>query len=67
MSNKPGSLWDLFSNDNKDKNDDELEKKMKNYNLEEWEKEEVRKGHSDITDFEEDDRDDDDYYGEDDE
>ena len=39
---------------------------MKNYNLEEWEKEEVRKGHQDITSFEEDDlEDDDDYYGED--
>ena len=66
MSNKPGSFWDLFGNDDKDKKDDELEKKMKNMNLEEWKKEEVRKGHADITDFEEDDRDDDDYYGEDD-
>lgn len=65
MSNKPGSFWDLFSND-KDKKDEELEKKMFNMNLEEWEKEEVRKGHADIADFEEDDRDDDDYYGEDD-
>lgn len=62
-----------FQNDNKEKVNNssskinnELEKKMSNYNLEEWEKEEVRKGHADITSFEEDDTEDGDYYDEDD-
>lgn len=65
MSGEKGP-FDFWGTDNKSDKDDELEKKMKNYNLEEWEKEEVRKGHQDITSFEEDDlEDDDDYYGED--
>ena len=41
---------------------------MKMYNLDDWQKEEVRKGHYSPYNFEEDDSDDeDDYYSEDDE
>ena len=47
--------------------DNDLEKKMDEAGLEEWEKEEVRKGNQDIFNFEEEELEDDDYYSEDDE
>ncbi len=51
-----------------DKEKDELEEEMDNLGLEDWQKEEVRKGRYDPWNFEEDDSDDeDDYYHEDDE
>ncbi len=53
--------------DDKDDKDDDLEERMEEAGLEEWEKEEVRKGNQDIFNFEEEDLEDDDYYSEDDE
>ena len=50
-----------------DNEDDDLEERMEEAGLEEWEKEEVRKGNQDIFNFEEEDLEDDDYYSEDDE
>ena len=40
---------------------------MEEAGLEEWEKEEVRKGNQDVFNFEEEELEDDDYYSEDDE
>ena len=59
-------LFDLFnSQDNSDK---ELEERMNNLDLEEWQKKLVREGKYDPENFEEDDSsDEDDYYHEDDE
>lgn len=48
------------NDDNKDENDEVYN------NLEDWQKEEVKKGNQDPWDFEEEDRDDDNYYSEDD-
>ena len=48
-------------------NNDELEKKLRNSNLEEWEKDLVRSGQYNIEDFEDDndgEEEDDDYYEE---
>ena len=56
-------LFDLLNNDDKD----DLEERMEEAGLEEWEKEEVRKGNQDIFNFEEEELEDDDYYAEDDE
>jgi len=53
--------------DDNDERDEELEERMEEAGLEEWEKEEVRKGNQDIFNFEEEDLEDDDYYSEDDE
>ena len=53
--------------DDKDDKDDDLEERMEEAGLEEWEKEEVRKGNQDIFNFEEEDLEDDDYYSEDEE
>ena len=51
-----------------DKDDDELEERMNNLDLEDWQKDLVREGTYDPENFEEDDSDDeDDYYHEDDE
>ena len=56
-------LFDLFKDEN-----NELEQRMKNLDLEDWQKELVRNGEYDPENFEEDDSlDDDDYYHEDDE
>jgi hypothetical protein len=49
------------------KDDEELEKEMDVYDLEDWEKEEVKKGEYDPWNFEEEDLEEDDYYYEDDE
>ena len=51
-----------------DKDDDELEERMNNLDLEDWQKELVREGTYDPENFEENDsEDEDDYYHEDDE
>ena len=51
-----------------DKDNDELEERMDNLDLEEWQKDLVREGKYDPENFEEDDsEDEDDYYHEDDE
>ena len=51
-----------------DKDDDELEERMNNLDLEDWQKDLVREGKYDPENFEEDDStDEDDYYHEDDE
>lgn len=46
-------------------NDEELEEQMNNYNLEDSEKELVRDGLYDVTSFDEEELEDDDYYNED--
>jgi hypothetical protein len=58
-------LFDILDLDTSDK--DDLEQRMEEASLEEWEKEEVRAGNQDIFNFEEEDLEDDDYYSEDDE
>jgi hypothetical protein len=61
-------FFDLLNSVGVDDNeDDDLEERMEEAGLEEWEKEEVRKGNQDIFNFEEEDLEDDDYYSEDDE
>lgn len=56
-------LFDLFKDEN-----NELEQRMNDLDLEDWQKELVRNGEYDPENFEEDDSlDDDDYYHEDDE
>ena len=65
-----GILAGLLLDNNGDSNDvdEDLEREMEMYNLNDWQKEEVRKGHYSPYNFEEDDSDDeDDYYSEDDE
>jgi hypothetical protein len=61
-------FFDLLNSVGVDDNeDDDLEERMEEAGLEEWEKEEVRKGNQDIFNFEEEDLEDDDYYSEDEE
>ncbi len=60
-------FFDLLNSVGVDDKDDDLEERMEEAGLEEWEKEEVRKGNQDIFNFEEEDLEDDDYYSEDDE
>ena len=50
-----------------DKEDNDNDEELDNYGLEDWEKEEVKKGNEDIFNFEEEDLEDDDYYSDDDE
>lgn len=54
-----------YFNDKKNKTSNKNDKKLDEYGLEEWEKEEVKKGNEDIWNFEEEDLEDDDYYSED--
>ena len=61
------NFLDNIKTDEEKRKKEELEKKMKNLNLEEWEKDEIRKDNYDITSFEDDnenDVEDDDYYEE---
>ena len=58
-------LFDLLNSI--DEEDDDLEQRMEDAGLEEWQKEEVRKGNQDVFNFEEEELEDDDYYSEDDE
>jgi hypothetical protein len=48
------------------KDPDYTEEDLDDYGLTDWEKDEIKKGNQDIWDFEEEDKDDDSYYGEDD-
>ena len=59
-------FFDILNSIDDDK-DPELEERMEEAGLEEWEKEEVRKGNQDVFNFEEEELEDDDYYSEDDE
>ena len=52
--------------DDKKRKQQELEKEMENQGLEDWQKEEVKKGNYDPWNFEEEDLEEDDYYFEDD-
>ena len=59
---------DLFSSIKKNDYDSDLEERMNNLELEDWQKDLVREGKYDPENFEEDDSsDEDDYYHEDDE
>ena len=58
-------LFDLLNSI--DEEEDDLEQRMEDAGLEEWQKEEVRKGNQDVFNFEEEELEDDDYYSEDDE
>ncbi len=60
-------FFDILNSVDTDDRDDELEQRMEEAGLEEWEKEEVRKGNQDVFNFEEEELEDDDYYSEDDE
>ena len=60
-------FFDLLNSvDTKDR-DEELEQRMKDLDLEEWQKELVREGKYDPENFDEEVEDEDDYYSEDDE
>lgn len=61
-----GPLFDLLTGGKTEEKDEELEKKMNALNLEDWQKELVRKGEYDPENFEEEDLEEDDYYYEDD-
>ena len=60
-------FFDILNSVGVDDKDDDLEARMEEAGLEEWEKEEVRKGNHDVFNFEEEELEDDDYYSEDDE
>ncbi len=60
-------FFDILDSVDTDDRDDELEQRMEDAGLEDWEKEEVRKGNQDVFNFEEEELEDDDYYYEDDE
>ena len=62
-----GLLFDLLTGGKTEEKDEELEKKMNALNLEDWQKELVRKGEYEPENFEEEDLEEDDYYYEDDE
>lgn len=59
-------LFEIFfddeKNEKKKKNIEDLEKEMDLYDLDEWEKEEVREGNYEPEDFNDDDLTEDDYY-----
>ena len=73
-----GFLQDLFKEDKKTKEDNDMlfedkidkpeytDEELDDYGLMDWEKEEVKKGNQNPWDFEEEDKEDDDYYSEDD-
>ena len=77
-----GLFDDLFGNDKKksqqaagllsfmdqeqDNDSDYTDEELNDYGLENWEKEQVKKGENDPWNFEEEDLEDDDYYSEDD-
>ena len=61
-----GLLFDLLTGGNSDDKNKELEKKMDDLDLEEWQKELVRKGEYEPENFEEEDLEEEDYYYEDD-
>ena len=56
-----------YMNDEEDNNSEYTDEEIDSYGLEDWQKEEVKKGNYDPWSFEEEDLEDDDYYGEDDE
>lgn len=55
-----------YMNDEQDNNSEYTEEELDSYGLEDWQKEEVKKGNQDPWNFEED-LEDDDYYSDDDE
>ncbi|MBQ9024177.1 MAG: hypothetical protein IJ105_03030 [Bacilli bacterium] len=66
---KSQQAFGLFSflEDQKEENEsDYTEEELDSYGLEEWQKEEVKKGNADPWSFEEEDLEDDDFYNEDD-
>ncbi len=60
-------FFDILNSVDNNNKDDDLEQRMEDAGLEEWQKEEVRKGNQDVFNFEEEELEDDDYYSEDDE
>lgn len=66
-----GFIWNMIMSDVNEDNtsnnnrNEELERKMEAAGLEEWQKEEVRKGNADPWDFEEENLEDGDYYEDD--
>ena len=60
-------FFDLLNSVGVDDKDEELEQRMDDLNLEEWQKELVREGKYDPENFDEEVEDEDDYYSEDDE
>lgn len=63
---KDADSFGLFSLLGGSRNDDKLEDEMEDYDLEEWQKELVRNGDYDVTSFDEEDLEEDDYYSDDD-
>ena len=59
-------LFSFMNDQQKDINSEYIDEKLDNYGLEDWQKEEVKKGNFDPWNFEEEDLDEDDYYYEDD-
>jgi hypothetical protein len=57
-----GLFDELFNTNDEDKKKKELEKKMNDLGLDEWEKQEIRNGNYDLDSFEDEDLEDDDYY-----
>ena len=60
-------FFDLLNSVDTDDRDEELEQRMEDLDLEDWQKELVREGKYDPENFDEEVEDEDDYYSEDDE
>ncbi len=60
-------FFDLLNSVDTDDKDEELEQRMEDLDLEDWQKELVREGKYDPENFDEEVEDEDDYYSEDDE
>ena len=63
---KEKSLLDVLTDNKRYKDPDYTDDELNEFGLTDWEKDEVKKGNQDSWDFEEEDKDDDSYYGEDD-
>lgn len=63
---KEKSLLDVLTDNKRYKDPDYTDDELNEFGLTDWEKDEVKKGNQDPWDFEEEDKDDDSYYGEDD-
>lgn len=64
---KKEGLFSFLNDNDKENESGYTDEELDSYGLEEWQKEEVKKGNADPWNFEEEDLEDDDFYNEDDE
>ena len=65
MKNKDEGFFSSLDEQDKENQSGYTDEELDSYGLEEWEKEEVKKGNADPWNFEEEDLEDDDFYNED--